>query len=62
LEFTSMSIARVVNYDLPQVPEDFVHRVEADRARQALRLVASTFSTPIRAGEIQKDRKRAQRA
>ena len=37
-------IAHVVNYDLPQVPEDFVHRV-GRTGRAGARGVASTFST-----------------
>src|ERR1700680_1013899 len=37
-------IAHVVNYDLPQVPEDFLHRV-GRTARAGARGTASTFST-----------------
>lgn len=38
-------IAHVVNYDLPQQPEDFIHRV-GRTGRAGSRGVASTFSTP----------------
>jgi len=37
-------IAHVVNYDLPQVPEDFIHRV-GRTARAGARGTASTFAT-----------------
>ena len=37
-------IAHVVNYDLPQVPEDFIHRV-GRTGRAGRRGVASTFGT-----------------
>ncbi|MBM3768012.1 MAG: DEAD/DEAH box helicase [Acidobacteria bacterium] len=37
-------IAHVVNYDLPQVPEDFIHRV-GRTGRAGARGVASTFAT-----------------
>jgi ATP-dependent RNA helicase RhlE len=46
-------IAHVVNYDLPQVPEDFIHRV-GRTGRAGLRGVASTFSTRSERGEIRK--------
>jgi len=43
-------ISHVVNYDLPQVPEDFIHRV-GRTGRAGARGTASTFATPAeRAG------------
>jgi ATP-dependent RNA helicase RhlE len=39
-------IAHVVNYDLPQVPEDFIHRV-GRTGRAGARGTASTFSTRL---------------
>ena len=38
-------ISHVVNYDLPQVPEDFIHRV-GRTGRAGARGTASTFGTP----------------
>lgn len=38
-------ISHVVNYDLPQVPEDFIHRV-GRTGRAGARGTASTFATP----------------
>ena len=46
-------IAHVVNYDLPQVPEDFIHRV-GRTGRAGQRGTASTFSTRSERGEIRK--------
>jgi ATP-dependent RNA helicase RhlE len=46
-------IAHVVNYDLPQVPEDFIHRV-GRTGRAGLRGTASTFSTRSERSEIRK--------
>lgn len=46
-------IAHVVNYDLPQAPEDFIHRV-GRTGRAGARGVASTFSTPSERGEIRR--------
>jgi len=46
-------IAHVVNYDLPQAPEDFIHRV-GRTGRAGLRGTASTFSTLSERGEIRK--------
>jgi ATP-dependent RNA helicase RhlE len=46
-------ISHVVNYDLPQAPEDFVHRVGRTGRAGALG-VASTFSTRSEFGEIRK--------
>jgi ATP-dependent RNA helicase RhlE len=43
----------VVNYDLPQVPEDFIHRV-GRTGRAGSRGTASTFSTRSERGEIRK--------
>jgi len=44
-------IAHVVNYDLPQVPEDFIHRV-GRTGRAGARGTASTFSTRSERSEI----------
>ena len=46
-------IAHVINYDLPQIPEDFIHRV-GRTGRAGLRGTASTFSTRSERGEIRK--------
>ncbi|HEV2689598.1 MAG TPA: C-terminal helicase domain-containing protein, partial [Bryobacteraceae bacterium] len=46
-------IAHVVNYDLPQVPEDFIHR-SGRTGRAGLRGTSSTFSTRSERGEIRK--------
>ncbi len=46
-------IAHVVNFDLPQVPEDFIHRV-GRTGRAGAKGVASTFSTKGERGEIRK--------
>jgi ATP-dependent RNA helicase RhlE len=46
-------IAHVVNYDLPQVPEDFVHRV-GRTGRAGARGIASTFHTRGERSEIRK--------
>ncbi|MEQ1949537.1 MAG: DEAD/DEAH box helicase [Bryobacteraceae bacterium] len=46
-------LAHVVNFDLPQVPEDFVHRV-GRTGRAGARGVASTFSTRSQRQEIRK--------
>jgi ATP-dependent RNA helicase RhlE len=46
-------IAHVVNYDLPQAPEDFIHRV-GRTGRAGSRGTASTFSTRSERGEIRK--------
>jgi ATP-dependent RNA helicase RhlE len=46
-------IAHVVNYDLPQVPEDFIHRV-GRTGRAGLRGTATTFGAPSERGEIRK--------
>jgi ATP-dependent RNA helicase RhlE len=46
-------IAHVVNYDLPQVPEDFVHRV-GRTGRAGARGIASTFSTRAERGDIRR--------
>ncbi len=44
-------IAHVVNYDLPQAPEDFIHRV-GRTGRSGARGIASTFSTRAERAEI----------
>jgi ATP-dependent RNA helicase RhlE len=46
-------IGHVVNYDLPQVPEDFVHRV-GRTARAGAHGVASTFSTRDQRADIRR--------
>ncbi|MBI3210415.1 MAG: DEAD/DEAH box helicase [Candidatus Solibacter usitatus] len=46
-------IAHVVNYDLPQVPEDFIHRV-GRTGRAGHHGTASTFGTRSERGEIGK--------
>ena len=46
-------IAHVVNYDLPQVPEDFIHRV-GRTGRAGMSGTASTFSTREERSEIRK--------
>ncbi len=46
-------IAHVVNYDLPQIPEDFIHRV-GRTGRAGLRGTASTFSTLNERSEVRK--------
>ena len=45
------NIAHVVNFDLPQIPEDFIHRV-GRTGRAASLGVASTFATPQERSEI----------
>ena len=44
-------ISHVVNYDLPQVPEDFIHRV-GRTGRMGARGVASTFAARIERSDI----------
>jgi ATP-dependent RNA helicase RhlE len=44
-------IAHVVNYDLPQAPEDFIHRV-GRTGRAGARGTATTFGTKSERGEI----------
>ncbi len=46
-------IAHVVNYDLPQVPEDFIHRV-GRTGRAGARGTASTFATRGERGDIRR--------
>ncbi|MFN0165314.1 MAG: DEAD/DEAH box helicase [Bryobacteraceae bacterium] len=46
-------IGHVVNYDLPQVPEDFIHRVGRTGRAGALG-TASTFSTRSERGEVRR--------
>ncbi len=46
-------ISHVVNFDLPQIPEDFIHRA-GRTGRAGARGVASTFSTRGERKEIQK--------
>jgi ATP-dependent RNA helicase RhlE len=47
------SVAHVVNYDLPQAPEDFIHRV-GRTGRAGQRGLASTFGTRAERGEIRR--------
>ena len=46
-------ISHVVNFDLPQVPEDFIHRV-GRTARAGESGTASTFATRAQRSEIRK--------
>jgi ATP-dependent RNA helicase RhlE len=46
-------IGHVVNYDLPQVPEDFIHRV-GRTGRAGARGIATTFATRMERAEIAK--------
>src|SRR5215471_11609489 len=46
-------ISHVVNYDLPKVPEDFIHRV-GRTGRAGAHGTASTFGAPSERGEIRK--------
>ena len=46
-------IAHVVNYDLPQAPEDFIHRI-GRTGRAGMRGTASTFTTRTERGSITK--------
>ena len=46
-------ISHVVNYDLPQVPEDFIHRV-GRTGRAGAHGTASTFATRMERSEISK--------
>lgn len=46
-------ISHVVNFDLPQVPEDFIHRV-GRTGRAGLTGIASTFLTPGERGEVRR--------
>lgn len=46
-------IAHVVNYDLPQVPEDFIHRI-GRTGRAGARGTASTFATRGERGDIRR--------
>ena len=47
------NVAHVVNFDLPKVAEDFVHRV-GRTGRASARGVASTFAGPAKRGELRK--------
>jgi ATP-dependent RNA helicase RhlE len=47
------SVAHVVNFDLPQAPEDFIHRV-GRTGRAGQRGSASTFSSKSERGEIRR--------
>jgi ATP-dependent RNA helicase RhlE len=44
-------ISHVINFDLPQAPEDFIHRV-GRTGRAGARGTASTFATPSERGMI----------
>jgi ATP-dependent RNA helicase RhlE len=47
------SVAHVVNFDLPQAPDDFVHRV-GRTGRAGQKGSASTFSTRSERGEVKR--------
>ena len=47
------NIAHVVNYDLPQMPEDFIHRVGRTGRKEATG-TASTFATREQLPEVRK--------
>ena len=47
------NIAHVVNYDLPQIPEDFIHRV-GRTGRASATGKASTFATREQSGDVRK--------
>jgi ATP-dependent RNA helicase RhlE len=47
------NVAHVVNYDLPKVAEDFVHRV-GRTGRASARGIASTFAGPAERGDLRK--------
>jgi len=47
------NIAHVVNYDLPQVPEDFIHRV-GRTGRASATGKASTFATREQSGDVRR--------
>jgi len=46
-------IAHVINYDLPKVPEDFVHRV-GRTGRASAKGIASTFTGPAERGDLRR--------
>ena len=50
------AIAHVINYDLPQVPEDFIHRV-GRTGRAGASGIASTFATRSERGDINRNEK-----
>jgi len=47
------NVAHVVNFDLPKLPEDFVHRV-GRTGRASARGVASTFAVPAERNDLRK--------
>jgi ATP-dependent RNA helicase RhlE len=47
------NVAQVVNFDLPKVAEDFVHRV-GRTGRASARGVASTFAGPAERNDLRK--------
>jgi ATP-dependent RNA helicase RhlE len=47
------NVAQVVNFDLPKVAEDFVHRV-GRTGRASARGIASTFAGPAERGDLRK--------
>ncbi len=47
------NVAQVVNYDLPKVAEDFVHRV-GRTGRASAKGIASTFAGPAERGDLRK--------
>jgi ATP-dependent RNA helicase RhlE len=47
------NVAHVVNFDIPKVAEDFVHRV-GRTGRASAKGVASTFAGPAERGDLRK--------
>lgn len=47
------NVAHVINYDLPQAPEDFIHRV-GRTGRAGAQGTASTFATPADRNEVRR--------
>ena len=50
---TSPHVAHVVNFDMPKLAEDFVHRV-GRTGRMLNKGVASTFAIPSEKGDLRK--------
>jgi len=47
------NVAHVINFDMPKVAEDFVHRV-GRTGRASAKGIASTFAGPAERGELRK--------